>query len=164
MTESASYAKTTPRRERDDLPSKTRTGAVLIGRNEAQRLGHVVAAACEQAACVVYAVFGRRREEKCTKSFSSRLMHIDWDHPTGEVANFGGDGLIRSEAVRQAGGWSAETINAEDNVVCKAAAFLGVGRYLRDRAVGKAQPSDQPIVYRHQAAAGLQEGKAGPRE
>jgi cellulose synthase/poly-beta-1,6-N-acetylglucosamine synthase-like glycosyltransferase len=366
MTESASDAQSAQTSERDDLSSKTRVGIVLIGRNEAQRLGRVVGAACEQADCVVYvdsnstdnsrelaaslgasvvhltsgpytpsrgrqvgfeeilrqnpdlpyvqfvdgdcvlapgwierayqyieanprvgAVFGRRREENCAESFYSRLMDIDWDHPAGDVANFGGDSLIRAAAVRQAGGWSANTINAEDidlsfrvraqgwtivrlaeemtrhdvrmtlfaeywrrsvragygfaevgwryrhgpgklllrrmasavlygfllpilavvfafvwwpisaliallyarslvvmtlwsrrrgaswrtslayadlNMVCKVAAFLGVARYLRDRAVGKAQPSDHLIVYRQPAAAGASMGKAGPRE
>jgi GT2 family glycosyltransferase len=364
MTESASYAKTAENGERDDPPSKARVGVVLIGRNEAQRLVRVVAAACEQADYVVYvdsnstddsrelaaslgatvvhlakgpytpsrgrqvgfeeilrqrpdlayvqfvdgdcmlmpgwidrayqyleahpavgAVFGRRREENCARSFYSRLMDIDWDHPAGEAANFGGDSLVRVEAVQQAGGWSANTINAEDidlsfriraqgwtivrlaeemtrhdvrmsrfaeywrrsvragygfaevgwryrhgpgklllrrmasavlygfllpvlavvfafvwwpasaligvlyarsiavmalwarrrgaswrtslayaglNMVCKVAAFLGVARYVRDRAVGKAQPSDHLIVYRKPAAAGPLAGKAGP--
>ncbi len=34
--------------------------------------------------------------------------------PPGESPLFGGDVLIRSEALRQAGNWSATTINAED--------------------------------------------------
>jgi glycosyltransferase involved in cell wall biosynthesis len=62
----------------------------------------------------VAAVFGRRREERCAESFYSRLMDLDWDHPPGEAANFGGDALVRAGAVQAAGGWSAETINAED--------------------------------------------------
>ena len=62
----------------------------------------------------VAAVFGRRREERCTESFYSRLIDLEWDHPAGEAPNFGGDALVRVSAVRIAGGWSAETINAED--------------------------------------------------
>lgn len=62
----------------------------------------------------VGAVFGRRREERRDASLYSRLMDIDWEHSPGEAANFGGDFLARVEAVRAAGGWSAETINAED--------------------------------------------------
>lgn len=62
---------------------------------------------------LVGAVFGRRREEKL-ENFYSRLMDIDWNHPPGEVPNFGGDALIRVGAITDAGGWSADTINAED--------------------------------------------------
>jgi len=62
----------------------------------------------------VGAVFGRRREERVRESFYSRLMDVDWDHPPGVVANFGGDALVRTHAIVEAGGWSAETINAED--------------------------------------------------
>jgi cellulose synthase/poly-beta-1,6-N-acetylglucosamine synthase-like glycosyltransferase len=366
MTESARYANSVEKGEQADPPSKAQVGVVLIGRNEAQRLRRVVAAACEQADYVVYvdsnstddsrelaasqgasvvhlttgpytpsrgrqvgfeavlgqcpdlpyvhfvdgdcvlapgwiersfhyleahrragAVFGRRREERCAESFYSRMMDIDWDHPAGEATNFGGDVLLRTEAVQRAGGWSAKTINAEDidlsfrvraqgwtivrlademtqhdvrmsrfgeywrrsvragygfaevgwryrqgpgklllrrmasavlygfllplaalvlvffwwpgaaligllyvrvfwvialwarrrgatwrtsldyaalNLACKSAAFVGVARYMHDRAVGRAEPSDHLIVYRHPSVAGHQGGKAGPRE
>ncbi len=62
----------------------------------------------------VAAVFGRRREERCRESVYSRLMDIDWDHTAGDAPNFGGDCLARCQAVADAGGWSASTINAED--------------------------------------------------
>jgi glycosyltransferase involved in cell wall biosynthesis len=62
----------------------------------------------------VVAVFGRRREERVAESLYSRLMDVDWDHPPGEAPNFGGDALVRCDAVEAAGGWSAATINAED--------------------------------------------------
>ena len=62
----------------------------------------------------VAAVFGRRREERCRESLFSRVIDIDWEHPSGEATNFGGDSLARVEALRQAGGWSINTINAED--------------------------------------------------
>lgn len=62
----------------------------------------------------VAAVFGRRREEKVAESFYSRLMDVDWEHPPGVVTNFGGDSLVRTRAIVDAGGWSATTINAED--------------------------------------------------
>jgi glycosyltransferase involved in cell wall biosynthesis len=61
----------------------------------------------------VGAVFGRRREEKL-ENFYSRLMDVDWNHPPGEVPNFGGDTLVRTGAITEAGGWSPTTINAED--------------------------------------------------
>jgi cellulose synthase/poly-beta-1,6-N-acetylglucosamine synthase-like glycosyltransferase len=61
----------------------------------------------------VGAVFGRRREEDLTK-FYNRLMDVDWNHPAGEVTNFGGDCLVRFQAILDAGGWSSNTINAED--------------------------------------------------
>jgi GT2 family glycosyltransferase len=60
------------------------------------------------------AVFGRRREERCGQSLFSRVIDVDWDHPAGEAANFGGDALVRIEALEKAGGWSINTINAED--------------------------------------------------
>jgi GT2 family glycosyltransferase len=62
----------------------------------------------------VAAVFGRRREEKVAESFYSRLMDVDWEHPPGVVSNFGGDALVRTKVIVDAGGWSATTINAED--------------------------------------------------
>ena len=60
------------------------------------------------------AVFGRRREQRYGDSLFSRIIDVDWDHPAGEATNFGGDSLVRVEALRQAGGWSINTINAED--------------------------------------------------
>jgi GT2 family glycosyltransferase len=62
----------------------------------------------------VAAVFGRRREERPQASLYNRLMDVDWDHPPGVVTNFGGDALVRTRAILDAGGWSAATINAED--------------------------------------------------
>jgi cellulose synthase/poly-beta-1,6-N-acetylglucosamine synthase-like glycosyltransferase len=41
-------------------------------------------------------------------------MDVDWNHPPGQVPNFGGDVLVRTRAITEAGGWSADTINAED--------------------------------------------------
>jgi glycosyltransferase involved in cell wall biosynthesis len=61
----------------------------------------------------VAAVFGRRREERM-ENFYSRLMDVDWNHPAGVVTNFGGESLVRTRAVTEAGGWSGGTINAED--------------------------------------------------
>jgi len=62
----------------------------------------------------VAAVFGRRREEHPEASLYNRLMDVDWDHPPGVVSNFGGDALVRTRVIVDAGGWSATTINAED--------------------------------------------------
>jgi hypothetical protein len=59
-------------------------------------------------------VFGRRREERVRESLYSRLMDIDWEHPPGSVTNFGGDALIRTRPLVEAGSWSSDTINAED--------------------------------------------------
>jgi hypothetical protein len=41
-------------------------------------------------------------------------MDVDWNHPAGVVTNFGGESLVRTRAVTEAGGWSGGTINAED--------------------------------------------------
>jgi GT2 family glycosyltransferase len=62
----------------------------------------------------VAAVCGRRREERTAASFWSRLMDVDWEGPSGEASHFGGDSLVRVAALRAAGGWSPNTINAED--------------------------------------------------
>lgn len=62
----------------------------------------------------VGAVFGRRREERMRESLYSRLMDIDWEHPPGSVTNFGGDALVRTRPLLEAGSWSSDTINAED--------------------------------------------------
>jgi GT2 family glycosyltransferase len=63
------------------------------------------------------AVCGRRRERDARSPYH-RLLEIEWDRPTGEVASFGGDALVRAEAFAAAGGFRAELAGGEEPELC----------------------------------------------
>src|SRR5262249_16626347 len=48
------------------------------------------------------------------QSIYNRLADIEWDTPIGAVPYFGGDVLIRADALRQAGGYNSALIAGED--------------------------------------------------
>ena len=62
----------------------------------------------------VGAVCGRRRERHPGASPYNRLCDLEWDTPVGEAAHFGGDVMIRAEALREAGGYDPGLIAGED--------------------------------------------------
>ncbi len=76
------------------------------------------AVACLDADQTLAGVCGRRREERGAESFYSRLVDIDWDIPAGEVDYFGGDALVRVEALKSVGGWSTDLIAGEEPDLC----------------------------------------------
>ena len=78
----------------------------------------------------VVAVYGRRRERFPEASIYNRITDVEWDHPLGESAAFGGDVLIRLDAVRAVGGYNEAMIAGEEPEMCVRLRARG-GRILR---------------------------------
>jgi hypothetical protein len=66
----------------------------------------------------VAAVCGRRRERLPDASVYNRLCDIEWNTPPGEACAFGGDVLIRAEALAAAGGYRDDLIAGEEPELC----------------------------------------------
>ncbi|QHO78434.1 glycosyl transferase [Bradyrhizobium sp. CCBAU 051011] len=62
----------------------------------------------------VCAAFGRRRERHPEHSFYNALCDREWNVPLGEARFFGGDVMIRTAALTQAGGYREELIAGEE--------------------------------------------------
>ena len=60
------------------------------------------------------AVFGRRREVAPQASVYNWLCDIEWAVPPGPQRQFGGDAMLRAEALDQAGGYPGEMIAGEE--------------------------------------------------
>ena len=60
------------------------------------------------------AVFGRRREIHPEASRYNWLCDVEWDRPAGPALYFGGDVMIRREALTAAGGYPSEMIAGEE--------------------------------------------------
>ncbi len=60
------------------------------------------------------AVCGRRREQRHSLSWFTRLCDLEWDAPAGEIQYFGGDVLVRASALRGAGGYNPHLIAGEE--------------------------------------------------
>ena len=60
------------------------------------------------------AVCGRRTERFPEASIYNRACDIEWDTPVGEAHEFGGEVMIRVEALREVGGYNPSIIAAED--------------------------------------------------
>jgi glycosyltransferase involved in cell wall biosynthesis len=63
-------------------------------------------------------VCGRRRERCPNASIYNRLCDIEWDAPLGEALACGGDAMMRSRAVLNAGGYNANMIAGEEAELC----------------------------------------------
>jgi glycosyltransferase involved in cell wall biosynthesis len=64
----------------------------------------------------VVAVCGWRRERFPEHSLFNRICDVEWRMgPVGEIANFGGDVMIRADALTAAGGYNPSVIAAEDD-------------------------------------------------
>ncbi|MEX0303850.1 MAG: glycosyltransferase family 2 protein, partial [Leisingera sp.] len=61
---------------------------------------------------------GRRRERFPEASVYNRLCDAEWDTPAGEAKACGGDALMRTEAVRSAGGYRENLIAGEEPELC----------------------------------------------
>lgn len=59
-------------------------------------------------------VFGRRRERAPGASLYNALCDVEWNVPVGEVAQCGGDVMLRIAAVEEAGLYPAEMIAGEE--------------------------------------------------
>lgn len=61
---------------------------------------------------------GRRRERAPEASVYNRLCDREWDTPVGPALACGGDALMRTEAVRAAGGFREDLIAGEEPELC----------------------------------------------
>ena len=73
----------------------------------------------------VCAAFGRRRERFREHSIYNRLCDIEWDVPTGPARSFGGDVMLRAEALASAGGYRGNLIAGEEPELCVRLRALG---------------------------------------
>jgi GT2 family glycosyltransferase len=64
------------------------------------------------------AVCGRRRERHPDRSLYNWLCDLDWDRPAGETRAFGGDVMIRAEALQATGGYRDDLIAGEEPELC----------------------------------------------
>lgn len=61
---------------------------------------------------------GRVRERYPATSIYNRICDLEWKQPVGRIEHCGGNCLIRLSALREAGGYNAEIIAAEDTELC----------------------------------------------
>ncbi len=66
----------------------------------------------------VVAVCGRRRERYPQASVFNQLCDIEWNTPPGEARAFGGDVVLRTGALRAAGGYRDDLIAGEEPELC----------------------------------------------
>jgi hypothetical protein len=66
----------------------------------------------------VAAVFGRRRERYPERSIYNKLCDWEWDGPIGETRAFGGDVMLRTKALKAAGGYREDLIAGEEPELC----------------------------------------------
>ncbi|MFZ2649017.1 MAG: glycosyltransferase [Burkholderiaceae bacterium] len=64
------------------------------------------------------AVCGRRRERHPERSIYNRLCDIEWNVPAGPAKAFGGDVMLRAEALEQVGGYRESLIAGEEPELC----------------------------------------------
>lgn len=65
------------------------------------------------------AVWGHRRESNPQASVYNRLLDLDWIYPPGWTEFFGGDVLIRREALASVNGYNQELIAGEEPEMCR---------------------------------------------
>jgi GT2 family glycosyltransferase len=66
----------------------------------------------------VAAVCGRRSELYPSRSIYNQLCDWEWNGPTGEIKAFGGDVMIRAEALNSVGGYRDDLIAGEEPELC----------------------------------------------
>jgi hypothetical protein len=67
----------------------------------------------------VVAVWGHRREADPWQSIYTRVLDLDWIFATGTVDYFGGDVLVRREALTQVDGFDASLVAGEEPELCR---------------------------------------------
>ena len=72
-------------------------------------------------------VTGWRSEIAPDASVYNALCDHEWHRPAGEIMACGGDMMVRTQAYRQAGGFDAQVIAAEDNEFCQRLRKAGWG-------------------------------------
>src|SRR5262245_13263820 len=78
-----------------------------------------------QARPDVAAVCGRRRERYADASMYNRLAYMEWNAPTGEVSECGGDVLFRCPVLLEVGGFNPRMIAGEEPELCVRVRELG---------------------------------------
>lgn len=91
---------------------------VLDGDCELQASWLDVAHPFLEAAPEVAVVCGRRRECKPEETVYNGLIDLEWDTPIGQAEACGGDALVRSAALRAAGGYNPDLIAGEEPELC----------------------------------------------
>jgi GT2 family glycosyltransferase len=67
----------------------------------------------------VVAVWGHRRESNPGQSIYTRVLDLDWVFAPGRVDYFGGDALVRRQALVEAGGFDAGLVAGEEPELCR---------------------------------------------
>lgn len=78
-------------------------------------VGRALAAMAEPAVC---AVWGHRREAHPGRSIYNRVLDLDWVHRPGRTLYFGGDALVRREALEAVGGFDPTLRAGEEPELC----------------------------------------------
>lgn len=73
----------------------------------------------------VGAVRGLRREARPEATFFNAIADIEWNAPPGDCEAFGGDVLVRREAVEKAGGYDEVLVGGEDPELSRRIRSLG---------------------------------------
>lgn len=67
----------------------------------------------------VVAVWGHRRESHPGQSIYTRVLDLDWVFAPGRVDYFGGDVLVRRQALADAGGFDDQLVAGEEPELCR---------------------------------------------
>jgi hypothetical protein len=73
----------------------------------------------------VVAVWGHRRESNPAQSVYTRVLDLDWVFATGPTDYFGGDVLVRREALAEVDGFDANLVAGEEPELCRRLRALG---------------------------------------
>jgi glycosyltransferase involved in cell wall biosynthesis len=65
------------------------------------------------------AVWGHRRESNPAQSIYTRVLDLDWVFAPGRVDYFGGDALVRRQALADAGGFDDRLVAGEEPELCR---------------------------------------------
>ena len=85
-------------------------------------VGHALEALRDERLC---AAWGHRRESDPGQSIYTRVLDLDWVYPAGRTLYFGGDVLVRREALAQAGGFDPSLKAGEEPELCARLRALG---------------------------------------
>jgi len=80
--------------------------------------GFVRAALVELKDATLCAVWGHRRESNPDQSIYTRVLDLDWIYPAGRSLYFGGDVLVRRQALVQVGGFDGSLKAGEEPEMC----------------------------------------------
>jgi len=67
----------------------------------------------------VVAVWGHRRESQPEQSIYTRVLDLDWVFAPGRVDYFGGDALVRRQALAEVGGFDDTLVAGEEPELCR---------------------------------------------